>query len=84
MNSRVQDKLIGSSLELLAAAGRTGTGNDYRNLSEYTLLPIAADGSNRIFFRLIHREASLCIGVIPADGAKAAGDEARSMAAIGR
>lgn len=84
MNSRAKETLIASSLELLAAAGRTDTGKDCRNLSAYTLLPIAADGSSRIFYRLVYRGASLCIGVMPADHAKAAHDEARSMAAIGR
>lgn len=83
MNSDLRDKLVGSSLELLAAAGRTATGRESLNPADYTLLPIAADGSSRIFFRLVHRRASLCIGVMPPENSKAALAEARSMAAIG-
>jgi hypothetical protein len=50
----------------------------------YSMTPITADGSERLFFRVARHGESLCIGVSPHDGSARNLAEALSAMAIGR
>ncbi|MEE4240369.1 MAG: phosphotransferase [Desulfopila sp.] len=81
----MKDKTIADQVGALLSAGGVISSHEQQKFqSLYALTPFSADGSCRNFFRVRHKDKSLCIGVYPADDSPANLAEACSAIHIGR